>query len=336
MRSIIAVILLLVSFNVQAFFWGDKSLTEKTVNYWQPDTDENYQIPERPYNIYSYERQLKFANLNHFKRSFSTYNNKGTLFSSWNPIFNPKKPVPTVIIIHGGHGLTPLEFQSAKWFKEDVGANVLVLDSFWSRGKEQNHNATNQHGVNTMILDLIAAQRWLETQPEVDPRFIYVYGGSLGGWASLRLMTDDPFITKNVKGKIKAAFSMYPFCRESPRFGGIGRMHHEVNLDFEPWFAPNLGPYHSNVYVFTGGKDTATSINDCNRSIFTEATYWAHYEEGTHAWDVPNRNLNEPSVNGLCSRAKNPTNRFNQCRDDRITNEVREKIKSVIYADLNN
>lgn len=336
MKFIMSIFWLLFSLNANAFFWSDKSLSQETIDFWQPDTNESFQIPERPYDIYNYERQLKFSGVNHFKRSFSTYNNKGTLFSSWNPVVKTNKRTPTVIIVHGGHGINPIDFQSAKWFKDVVGANVLILDSFWSRGQVENHYSTNQLGVNTRVLDVLAAVRWLEKQPEVDPKLIYVYGGSQGGWTGLRVMTDDPFITKEAKGKIRAAFSVYPFCREAPKYGGVGRMHHDTNLDVTPWFAPNLGPYHGNIYVFTGGLDTATSINFCNRSVFTEATSWTHYENDTHAWDLPTgNNYGEPQIDGKCARAKNPTNQFNQCRNNKVTEEVRQKIKSVIDADLN-
>jgi dienelactone hydrolase len=335
MKIFIAVFWLVFSINVQAFFWNDKTLTAETIDFWQPDTDETFQIPERPYNLYNYKRQLNFAGLVEFKRSFNTYNNKGTLFSSWNPAPKSSKPIPTVIVVHGGHGINPIEFQSAKWFKEHVGANVLIIDSFWSRGILENHHTTNQNGVNTMALDTIAAIRWLEKQPEVNTNFIYVYGGSQGGWVGLRLMTDDPFLNRVVNGKIKAAFSVYPFCREAPKYGGVSKMHVGTNLEAEPWFAPNLGPYNGRVFVFTGGRDDATNPTYCNKTVFSEATEWTHYNEGTHAWDLPTRGLGESAVDGDCAKAKNPLHRFQQCRNNSITNSVLEKIKSVIQNDLN-
>ena len=333
MKIIFAVFCLLVSINANAFFWStDQTLSEKTIDFWQPEIDETFQIPERPYDIYNYERQLKKYNLNHFKRNFQSYNQKGKLFSSWNPSKKQGK-VPTIIIMHGGHGINPIEFQSAEWFKNNVNANVLILDSFWSRGKFENHATTTRFGVNTMVLDIIAVQRWLELQPEVDPRYIYVYGGSIGGWLALRIMTDDPFITKEVKGKIRSAFSVYPACREAPQYGGkysINRYGNYVaHLDREPWLAPNLGPYHSPVYVFTAGKDSATNIEHCAPSVFTDAKEWKHFEDATHAWDLP-------VADGVCSNAKNPQNKFLQCRSDLVTNTVLEKIKSVILTDLNN
>ena len=71
MKIVFAVFCLLFSINATAFFWGtDQTLSEKTIDFWQPEIDETFQIPERPYDIYNYERQLKKYNLNHFKRNF--------------------------------------------------------------------------------------------------------------------------------------------------------------------------------------------------------------------------------------------------------------------------
>jgi dienelactone hydrolase len=335
MRLILGAVILAFSANANAFFWNkeDLSLKEETIQFWQPSTNENFQIPERPYDIWHYERNMLGSGLNFFSRNIPTYDKKGTLFASWTPANNSTSP--TIIIVHGGHGVTPGELQAGMWFKKNLNANVLILDSFWSRGIFQNHETTNQHGVDMRVLDVLAARKWLESQPLVNQNFVYVYGGSQGGWTALRLMTDDPFIKQSVGNKIRAAFSLYPFCREAPKFGGKHSTHVNTNLSSEPWHAPNLGPYFGKVYVFTGGRDEPTDPNQCNQSVFTQATEWHHYPEGTHSWDLANRGTNPP-VDGECARAKNPLLRFQMCRNDKITYDVLGRIKGIIEKDVNN
>lgn len=334
MRLLLGLLTFTVLSNANAFFWNreDLSLKEETVKYWQPATDEQFVIPERPYDIWHYDRNMRGSGLGYFERMIPTYDKTGTLFASWTPSKNLS--APTVIIVHGGHGITPGELQAGMWFRKNLNANVLILDSFWSRGRFQNHESTNQFGVDMRVLDVLAARRWLETKSDVNQNLVYVYGGSQGGWTALRLMTDDPFIKSQVGNKVRAAFSLYPFCREAPKYGGKHGSHVNTNLHSEPWHAPNLGPYFGKVYVFTGGRDEPTDPNQCNQTVFNQAAAWHHYPEGTHSWDLPNRGVDTP-VDGECARAKNPLLRFQMCRNDKITYDVLDKIKAVIEKDMN-
>ena len=336
MKYLLIVLFLFWTNTSFAFFWNlgkDLSLSHETIDYYQPETDEEFSIPPRPYDQWDYLTNMYYSGLNMFDRKIPTYNKKGTLFSSWTPARFSHIPRPTVIIVHGGHGINPIELNAARYFRNEVNANVLILDSFWSRGKFENHRTTNSLGVDTRVLDVIAAYRWLEEQPEFDKNLVYVYGGSQGGWIALRLMTDHPFIKQETKGMFNATFSLYPFCREAPKYGGRDTYLLDTNLNQYPWLAPSLGPYFGRTYVFTGGKDTVTDMADCDKTIFTKATEWHHYPEGTHAWDTPNRGMGK-AVDGECSRAKNPHNRFMMCRNDRITDDVLSKILTVIKNDI--
>jgi len=334
MKIILSVILIIWCSDSYAFFFKkeDLSLKEETVNYWQPPVDNDFVIPERPYDIWHYERNIKASGLNHFQRIIPTYNKQGNLFASWTP--SNKSKTPTVIIVHGGHGITPNDLVAGVWWRNTFDANVLIIDSFWSRGRIENHESTNRYGVDMRVLDVLAARQWLEKQTNIDQDLVYVYGGSQGGWTALRIMTDDNFIKKAVGNKIRAAFSLYPFCRESPKYGGLFVFHVKTDLGAEPWHAPNLGPYFGRVYVFTGGKDEPTDPAKCNQTIFTQSTEWHHYPEGTHSWDIPNRGLAK-AVDGECALAKNPLLRFQMCRNDKITNDVLSKIRTIIEKDLN-
>lgn len=330
MRLISGLLVAVLATNAHAFFWNkeDQSLKETTVQYWQPAIDANFTIPNRPYDIWDYKKNMDRSGLAYFERLIPTFDKKGKLFASWTP--SSDKSAPTIIIVHGGHGINPTELLAGVWFKNNLNANILIIDSFWSRGRFENHESTNQFGVDMRVLDVIAARRWIESNTTVDQNLVYVYGGSQGGWTALRIMTDDPFIKQQVGNKIRAAFSLYPFCREAPKHGGKHNMHVGINLNQEPWHAPNLGPYFGRIYVFTGGQDEPTDPNQCNQSVFTQATEWHHYPEGTHSWDLPYRS------NGECARAKNPLLRFQMCRNDKITSDVLDKIKRIVEKDVNN
>jgi dienelactone hydrolase len=329
----------------------DLSLSDQTIDFWQPETDENFVIPSRPYDLWDYSTNIYYARLEEFKRIIPTFNGKGTLFASWTPhhrcfitannwcpgpSYAPRNEKrPTFIILHGGHGIQPTNLTTGRTLKTVFNANVLVLDSFWSRGRFENHQSGTRLGANTRVLDVIAAVRWLEQQPEVDTNLIYLHGDSLGGQTVLRTLTDDSFIVRYLDQKIRAGFSLYPYCREAPKYGGLRNEIVGVDLILNPWMAPPLGPkYHAPVHVFTGAEDESTDINICDRSIFREATSWNHYRGATHGWDIANRGTQNPAVDGECTRAKNPHLRYRICRNDKVTNDVFEKIKAVVEKDL--
>jgi len=83
----------------------------------------------------SSDEQIMRYGLESFQPLIPDWANKktGYLLASWNPVFNGKRN-PTVVLQHGGvGGPGPTEWGHGAWFKRQ-GYNVLVLDSFWSRG----------------------------------------------------------------------------------------------------------------------------------------------------------------------------------------------------------
>ena len=54
---------------------------------------------------------------------------------------------PTVIIVHGGHGISPANVDMAVWLRKELKANVLILDSYWSRGRSENWLVYAEHQV---------------------------------------------------------------------------------------------------------------------------------------------------------------------------------------------
>jgi dienelactone hydrolase len=287
------------------------AFTVDEVEYFQPPIVVST-APERPITHYSVFNNTVRVNLAPMHANVPAFNGKGHLLASWTP--HPKGVAgrPTVVIVHGGHGLVTTDFATAVWARDALEANTLVLDSFWSRGRHENWETYTRFGANMRMLDVIAAARWLREQG-VDNDKIFLMGGSQGGWTVLRTFTDEPFMRENAKGLYRAGFSLYPVC------GSKGT----------PW-NPTLGPYWGEVLVFTGGKDSATPSDACPQRVFTQALTWTHYPLATHGWDASNRGAHSPSVDGECSRAMNVLNHFPVCRSDSSTYDMQQKIKNYV------
>ena len=252
--------------------------------------------------------------LNDYLPQVPAYNGRGNLLASWTPHKMGVKNRPTFIFVHGGHGITGLDAAAAMWARDELSANVLVLDSFWSRGRLENWLTFNEFGANMRALDSIAAGKFVLSQG-VDPAIIYLMGGSQGGWTVLRTMTDNKFFNQYNR-MFRAGVALYPVCITGGRHGR--------------WYAPPLGPYNGIVVVFTAGRDTATPIDQCDRDIFTGSTLWKHYPGATHGFDVPFFNRPNTNIDGECTRALNIYNKFLVCRDDVATADMFNKVKTMV------
>ena len=286
-------------------------LTTADIDYFQPPIVATV-APERPITNYSLTNNTVKVKLAPMRPIIPTYNNKGNLLASWTPHPQGVANRPTVVIVHGGHGLIPGDFATALWARDQLGANTLVLDSYWSRGQNENWETYTRLGANARTLDAIAAGKWLLTQG-IDPKKLFLLGGSQGGWTVLRTFTDEPFIAEQARGLYRAGFSLYPVCNS------------------KGWRDdPTLGPYWGPVLVFTAGKDTATPPGRCPTRVFNDAAAWTHYPDATHGWDTSNRGAHTPSVDGECGKALNVLNHFSVCRSDATTNDMHTKIKAFI------
>ena len=233
------------------------------------------------------------------------YDGRGQLIASWTPQARPGQ-APTFVIMHGGHGIGGTDFVMAQRLRTEFNANVLVLDSYWSRGRSQNWNRDASIDANVRTFDAIAAGRWL-VQQGTDPNRTYMIGGSQGGWVVLRAFTNDPTIANLVKPLYRGGISLYPVCDTGP----------------------DLAPYHGPVLLLTGGRDETTPIYRCPRRVTASAHRWVHYPEGTHAWDIAVNGPLSPSVDGQCARSANPA-AFRMCYSERITNAMYQEIRNFV------
>jgi len=270
--------------------------------------------PERPLSgRWSLKFHVDNNGLSDFQPIVPSYNDKGSLLASWNPHPLGVAGRPTFVVLHGGHGVGPTNLATARWLRDDVGANVLVLDSFWSRGLKENWLTTTKFGAHMRMLDSVATARWLRTQPGIDTNQFYLMGDSQGGWAVLNTFTDGAWQRQNVTGLYRGGISLYPVCNS------------------RGWREdPTLGPYLIPVAVFTGGNDWATPPGSCPSKVFKTAAVWQHYPRATHAFDKTTHGGWLLAQDGHCSRAGNIYLQFEMCRDNKSTEDMQAKIKKFI------
>lgn len=234
----------------------------------------------------------------------------GQLLASWNLTPQAGKN-PTLVIQHGGvGGPGSIDYGHARWFLAR-GFNVLVLDSFWSRGFIANWRkieaSVGEHGgafsslgANTRARDAFAAANWLRQQPEVDPMRIFLVGGSQGGWSVLRAFTDEKSITTPYRGLFRAGVAIYPACwswQQTP--GKHGQNTTEA-------LRPRLGPFYAPVLLVTAELEppgSQTDINSCDPSLIKWAHQHIRLSNTTHAFD--DENPPEKPVN-RCWLSANP------------------------------
>jgi len=294
-----------------------RSLTQDDVESFQPPivTDN---APARPlrgsWDLANNTRRVGLADM---APLVPAYDGKGRLLASWNPHPDGVAGRPTFVIVHGGHGLVPTNFATALWLRESLGANTLILDSFWSRGREENWLTATRFGANMRALDAFAAARWLRDAQHTDPASTFLYGDSQGGWTVLRTFTDEPLLRTEAATLYRGGIALYPVC----------------TADGTP-YRPTLGPYSAPIIVFTGGKDTAAPSSECARRVFTAAQSWQHYPDQTHAWDAANRGARWPALDGKCDYAMNSYNHFAVCRSDATTSDMRQRIIAFVQSEM--
>lgn len=251
-----------------------------------------------------------------------TFDGQGLLMASWSRSTDPD--APTFVIAHGGGGIGGMLFVMGADLVTTLNANVLILDSIWSRGRRTNGgDSIPQSGrtlsSNARMFDLAAAGRWLSNQG-VKPDKTYAIGESQGGWGVLRAFTDDPGIVKLIKPYFAGGVALYPLCEEP------GTKHTEANN----FVFHRLGPYHSPVLIITGGRDTLTNISYCSDKTLKSASKWLHWEDVTHAFNIDTHGLFNQSVDGTCKTMMNGFGTHQFCFNQRRTQEMMDEIRKFV------
>jgi len=198
-----------------------------------------------------------------------TYDRQGKL---WARLFKPNPriypgPYPAVAMFHGGGGVNQGTMARARWYR-DQGFVVVVVDSFGSRGVEQNWITYTQYGANMRAQDAVASVRYLRSLSDVDHKRIYITGGSQGGWAVLRTLTAGAPWSEEARQTIAAGIAMWPVCRRD-----------------KPGAVP-LGPFIRPVLFLQGSADTATPPSFCEDLARQPGNKNAVYEGATHSFDI--------------------------------------------------
>ena len=269
-----------------------------------------------------WRRATELRGLGEIKPLVPTFDGQGLLMASWSRSADPN--APTFVIAHGGGGIGGMLLVMGADLVTFLNANVLILDSIWSRGRKSNGgDSIPQSGrtlsSNARMFDLAAAGRWLSNQG-VKPEKTYAIGESQGGWGVLRAFTDDPGIVSLIKPYFAGGVALYPVCEEP------GTKHTEENN----FVFHRLGPYHSPVLIITGGRDTLTNISYCADKTLKSAARWLHWEDVTHAFNIDTHGLFVMSVDGTCKTMVNGFGAHQFCFNRRRTNEMMEEIREFV------
>ena len=129
-------------------------------------------------------------------------------------------PHPVVIVLHGCGGLAA---NQRLWASRLVGwgYGALVVDSLRPRATASVCAPDRQRLVTRFDRagDVVAAARWLQSQPGVDGARIAVLGESHGG-GTAATVANKPFVAAEA-GLIKATIDYYGPCRDPMLYGGM-------------------------------------------------------------------------------------------------------------------
>jgi hypothetical protein len=229
------------------------------------------------------------------------FDGTGLLLASWTP--STKPDAPTFVIAHGGGGMDASLFVLGVDLRAMGDANILILDSIWSRGRTTNGGDSIKASGKTLssnarMFDLVAAGRWLSTQG-VNPDKTYAVGLSQGGWGVLRA-------------------SLYPLCEEP------GTKHTEEKV-----FAYHkLGPYHSKVLLITGALDTLTPVSYCSDSTLKSVDKWLHWDDAGHGFFDPIvGSAFQRAVDGTCETMVNGFGTHLFCYNEKRAKQMLDEIR---------
>jgi dienelactone hydrolase len=256
------------------------------------------------------------------------FDGKGFLLASWTP--STKPDAPTFVIAHGGGGVGSTDFILGADLRAMGDVNILILDSFWSRGRTTNSGDKTSNGgdsiqasgktlsSNARMFDLVAAGRWLSTQG-VNPNKTFAIGMSQGGWGVLRAFTNDPVVTELVKPYYAGGVSLYPLCEEP------GTKHLQVPAD--SYVFHKLGPYHSKVLLITGGLDTLTPVSYCSDSTLKSVEKWLHWEDVTHSFNQSMGGAFKRTTDGYCETMVNGFGTHQFCYNEKRVMQMLDEIR---------
>ena len=215
------------------------------------------------------------------------------------------KNMPTIIFPHGG----PWERDWLGWnpelqFLVNRGFAVLQVNHRGSTGLGIRYFNAGDGQVGTgMVDDYVDATRWAIAQGIADPKKILLYAGSMGGYATLRLLAREPDLY--VAGvvlmpitELRNALDAFPPYWIAARDRWVRRiggdiMHDDArNRSLSPLY--DVAKIRKPLFIAAGGHDVRARAEHIERFVKTlreakgEVTYVLYPDEGHGFSDVPN------------------------------------------------
>ena len=181
-------------------------------------------------------------------------------------------PVPAVVLLHGGSGVLPYQYNWARELR-GVGAATLVVDSFTGRGLRRIADNLETLNAASRVVDLYGALKLLVAHPGIRRDRIVFMGFSHGATAGL-FATSRRFRTAFGLPDVDYAawLLFYPYCNT--------RFIDELPLTARP------------IRIFHGTADDWTPLEPC-RAFVTRAqpsgadVQLTEYQLAYHGFDNP-------------------------------------------------
>ncbi len=247
-----------------------------------------------------------------------SWDGKGMLVASWTPSPEYLKS-PTFIIMHGGGGSGSMHLKIAQDLRREYNANVLILDSFWSRGRQANRGPESRQYFRVInathrVYDLLAAGRWLQ-EKGIAAGNVFPVGESQGGLVVMRAFTENTNFSADVKKYFGKGIVLWPACWW---FDADHTKEHKV------------GPYHSPVLIISGGRDYGSPIEQCPVNAVKSAEH-IHWPEATHAWMIATHGPWKTREDGNCNQhIENRGRQIPMCYSEQRTQETFVKMRQFI------
>ena len=182
---------------------------------------------------------------------------EGLTYTAYLAAPKDRQNLPAVIVMPSGDGIQESHFT---WIRQlaRAGYTGLLLDPFGSRGFK-----TYQEGYIEIFGDALAAYRYLEERPEVDPTRIGIMGFSLGGTSVFKAVANQT-LNRPKDVSFKAGISVYPQCELHDSYG-------------------------SPLLIMAGDRDKLINVKACENLKLQnkENVSVVMYPGGTHFFDNP-------------------------------------------------
>lgn len=182
-------------------------------------------------------------------------------------------PFPAVILMHGCGGWQPAVYYALEAHADYLarhGYVVLDLDSFGPRHFSGNALCASdmrlREALSYRAYDAFDAMRYLDTQPFVDPRNIFLMGQSNGGSVALEVARRSGPKSYDGPTAFRAVVAYYPWC-------GV--------------YTQTTVRLASPLLIFGGGEDDWVSARECASITASDAEFRVFiYPEAHHSFDV--------------------------------------------------